>query len=87
MDDKFITKEIPPTGDYPRNTSDYPRSRDSAAKQIEESAGMESASKKPPNKFVRFLKFVFVRNIGLKVLAVVTAVVLWALIVGLGQVI
>ncbi len=38
---------------------------------------------KKPNKFTTFLKFVFVKNIGYKILALTLSVALWALSVGL----
>ncbi len=38
---------------------------------------------KKPGKFVRFLKAVFVHNIGWKLLSVVSAFVIWVLIAGL----
>lgn len=40
-------------------------------------------TEKKRNPFVRFLRFVFVRNWGLKVTAVVTAAALWLLAAGL----
>ena len=36
------------------------------------------------NGFVRFLKFIFVKNFELKLLALLTSALMWALIVGLG---
>ncbi|MDE6029528.1 MAG: hypothetical protein K2F90_04330 [Clostridiales bacterium] len=38
---------------------------------------------KKPNGFVRFLKAVFVHNIGWKILSIVSAAVIWALAAGL----
>lgn len=38
---------------------------------------------KKPNKFKRFLKAVFVHNIGWKLLSLVSAFIIWALIAGL----
>jgi len=96
MDDKFITREYPPTNDYPRSreypntrpSSDgYPRSREYPSTRpidLEDLTEVEYAGKKPRNKFARFLHFVFVKNIGLKILALATAGLLWALIAGLG---
>lgn len=38
---------------------------------------------KKPNKFVAFLKGVFVHNIGWKLLSILSAAVIWALAAGL----
>lgn len=38
---------------------------------------------KKPNKFARFLKAVFVHNIGWKLLSIASAFIIWALIAGL----
>lgn len=81
-DDKFITREFPQTNDFPR-TRDYPSTRDyPATRPMGELDTLED--KKPKNAFVRFLRFVFVKNIGLKILALAVSGLLWALIVGLG---
>ncbi|MCL2797103.1 MAG: hypothetical protein FWD58_03505 [Firmicutes bacterium] len=39
---------------------------------------------KKPGGFSRFLKFVFVKNFELKLLALFTSALMWALVVGLG---
>lgn len=39
---------------------------------------------KKPSKFVHVLKAIFVRNIGYKITAVITSIVIWLAIVGLG---
>jgi len=44
----------------------------------------QQPAEKKTNGFVRFLKFVFVKNIELKALAILTSALMWALIVGLG---
>ena len=45
-----------------------------------------AAAPKKQSGFKRFLRFVFVKNIELKILALFTAVLMWALVVGLGGV-
>lgn len=44
----------------------------------------QNRKKHKDNKFVSAVKFIFVKNIGLKALAIVTAAALWVLTVGLG---
>ena len=53
--------------------------RDKAEPLKSEKPGEEKAS----GGFMRILRFVFVKNIGLKAAAVLTAAAMWALIVGL----
>jgi len=77
MNDEFITREYP-------SSQDFPRSRDYPVTKPEEQESEALADKKPSGKFVRFVKFVFVKNITLKVVALATAGLLWALIIGLG---
>lgn len=44
---------------------------------------MPNTEKKKKNRFARALHFIFIRNWGLKLTAVITAVGLWVLSVGL----
>jgi len=74
MDNKF---DYPSTKDYP--TREYPSTRD----KITMTLAPRKPEGKQPNKFVRFLKFVFVKNIGLKIAAILTAAAMCVLIVGL----
>jgi len=97
FEDQFITKEFTPdelskTRDLP-STSDYPRTREfpktkefpsSVAATVTEPEHIMNLGTKKDNKFVRFLKFVFVKNIGIKIAALATAGLLWVLIAGLG---
>ena len=43
----------------------------------------KSDATKKPNKFKKFLKAVFVHNIGWKLLSIASAFIIWALIAGL----
>jgi len=43
-----------------------------------------ASAPKKPGGLARFLKYVFVKNFELKLLALVTSALMWALIVGLG---
>ena len=94
MDDKFITKEYAPTREFPKS-NDYPRSREYTpsgdfprSREYPTTGSLEQDDdyeyKKPRGKFARFLHFVFVKNIGLKIAALVTAGVLLALVAGIG---
>lgn len=44
---------------------------------------VKNDNEKKPNKFVRFLKAVFVHNIGWKLLSLASAFIIWVLIAGL----
>ena len=44
---------------------------------------VKNGEAKKPNKFAKFLKAVFVNNIGWKILSLVSAFIMWALIAGL----
>ncbi len=72
MDDKFNTKDYPSSRDYPQSKDIpvlEPRAKNYAASP--EAAALPP--KKKQNAFVRFLKFVFVKNIGIKLAAILTA--------------
>ena len=81
MEDKFITREYSATGEktVTRDRTDKSFSYNGKARQKD--------AEPKGNGFVRFLKFAFVKNIGLKIAAILTAAVMWALIVGLGPVV
>jgi len=73
MEDKFATRE------YPRSNSPEEITR---PKYKLSTKTKSREPKDESNKFVRAMKFIFVKNIGLKIAAVITAGVLWAITVG-----
>ncbi|MCL2375055.1 MAG: hypothetical protein FWC82_00800 [Firmicutes bacterium] len=73
MEDKFATREYPKSNTQEEITR--PKYKLSTKTQSRE-------SKDESNKFARAMKFIFVKNIGLKIAAIVTAGVLWAITVG-----
>lgn len=75
MEEKFITRDYPSTRDLP-STRDYP------------STGPKNGFREPepPKKqsaFIRFLKFVFVKDLAIKAAAVLTSVAMFVLMAGL----
>ncbi len=73
MEDKFTTQDYPRTGvpkTGPLLAAPFPQGQTTPAKK--------------PNAFVRFLKFVFVKDFAIKAAALVTGAAMFLLTAGLG---
>jgi len=87
QDDKYLTNTDGESG-YGKTTDavkGYGNSKEFPKSGDKKFAGVQKEQEqKKQNGFVRFLKFVFVKNIGLKLLALLTAGAMWLIIAGFG---
>ena len=94
IDDKYLTKEIlnddiPGTTDYPKTTEfprtvEFLRTTDKSSDTTKTGEKYSNDTQEQSNKAVRFFKWLFVKNIDLKLLALGVAGVLWLIIAGIG---
>jgi hypothetical protein len=86
MDEKFSTKDYPQTRDYP-HSRDIPAAESRGKFYSVPAMTVAEETPKKQNAFIRFLKFVFVKDIGIKLASIFTAGAVFLLGAGLGAVI